>query len=223
MEKEPKQTKDITYFRYPGEANTVAVLMAAKKRCHELGGRKVILASETGRSAISALEIFQGCETRLVVVTHLPGKTGGPLGEIPVGLYAPEYASILHALLEAGVEVIQSRPVDPTSERATARKASTTALVAQTLDLFGAGVKVAIEASLVAADAQAVAEGEEIIACAGTYMGLDTALLISAAKRKNFFQDFEILEYIAKPRSRLKKLPAYEQADWKGSLDKYYA
>jgi hypothetical protein len=50
----------ITYFRYCGEVNTEKVLQAAKLRCEETGLTKVVIASETGRSALKALNIFKG-------------------------------------------------------------------------------------------------------------------------------------------------------------------
>jgi len=58
---EEVETK-IVYFRYCGELNTERVLRAAKARCEETNIKKVIIASETGRSAIKALDIFKETE-----------------------------------------------------------------------------------------------------------------------------------------------------------------
>ena len=44
--------RDIVYFRYFGEVNTEKVLRLARKRCKELGISKMVVASETGRSAL---------------------------------------------------------------------------------------------------------------------------------------------------------------------------
>lgn len=44
--------RDIVYFRYFGEINTEKVLRLARKRCKELGISKMVVASETGRSAL---------------------------------------------------------------------------------------------------------------------------------------------------------------------------
>lgn len=46
--------KEITYFEFCGEVNNEKVLELAKKRCEESGIKKVIIASETGRSALKA-------------------------------------------------------------------------------------------------------------------------------------------------------------------------
>ncbi|MGQ9506261.1 MAG: hypothetical protein ACUVTB_00185 [Candidatus Bathycorpusculaceae bacterium] len=70
--------KRITYFRFCGEVNTEKVLQAAKLRCTETGISKVVIASETGRSAIKALKVFKGTKIKLIVVTHYPATTWGP-------------------------------------------------------------------------------------------------------------------------------------------------
>lgn len=73
-----------------------------------------------------------------------------------------------------------------------------------------------------ATDAGELAEGQEVITCAGTFKGLDTALVVRATYSMNFFRDFEIREIVARPRRRVKKLPEYEQEEWRGDLDRYY-
>jgi hypothetical protein len=90
--------KRITYFRYCGEVNTEKVLQAAKIRCEETGLSKVVIASETGRSALKALNIFKGARIKLIVVTHYPATTWGPKGDIPIGLKQKEYAETLKTL-----------------------------------------------------------------------------------------------------------------------------
>ncbi|MEM4581901.1 MAG: hypothetical protein QW092_06035, partial [Candidatus Korarchaeum sp.] len=67
-----------------------------------------------------------------------------------------------------------------------------------------------------------VDEGEEIVSCAGTYKGLDTALVVKTAYSMNSFKDFEVKEIIAKPLCRVKELPEYEYEKWKGDIDSYY-
>jgi uncharacterized protein YggU (UPF0235/DUF167 family) len=80
-----EMTTEITYLPYCGEANTETVLRLAKQRAVERGIAKVVVASETGRSALKALEVMQGSAS-LVVVTHYPATTWGPEGNIPIGL-----------------------------------------------------------------------------------------------------------------------------------------
>ena len=64
------------YFKYCGEANTERVLLAVRRRCKEAKIDKVVIASETGRSALKALKIFDGAKIQIVVVTHYPARLG---------------------------------------------------------------------------------------------------------------------------------------------------
>jgi hypothetical protein len=58
---------------------------------------------------------------------------------------------------------------------------------------------VAVEISLMAADAGLIPIGELCIAIGGTSRGADTALLMRPANAQAFF-DLEVLEWLAKPR-----------------------
>ncbi len=210
------------YFKYCGEVNTQKLLEIVKLRCMELGPKTVIIASETGRSAIKALKLFKETGIKMIVVTHYPAKTWGPKGDIPIGLRRKEYAANLKILEDSGVKIIQgTRPFAPPS-RALNWDLTLEAVLDKTLELFGAGTKIAIEAAVMATDAGELDEGEEVISCAGTFKGLDTALLVKTAYSMNFFKEFEVKEIIAKPICRVKKLPEYKYENWRGNLDKYY-
>jgi hypothetical protein len=67
--------KSTFYFRFRGEINTIKVLELARERAMELKIKKMVVASETGRSALKALEVLRGTEIKLIVVTHYPAKT----------------------------------------------------------------------------------------------------------------------------------------------------
>jgi len=215
--------RKITYFKYCGEINTENVLYLARERCEKLGIKKLVIASETGRSALRALDIFKGMNIKLIVVTHYPAKTWGPKGDIPIGLMRREYSRIREKLLEKGVKIIQgTRPFAPPSRGIKWDYPTAEGIIDKTLEIFGAGMKIAIEVALIATDAGEVDEGEEIVSCAGTYKGLDTALVVETAYSMNFFKKFEVKEIIAKPRCRVKELPEYKYENWRGDLDKYY-
>ncbi|MGC8895534.1 MAG: pyruvate kinase alpha/beta domain-containing protein [Candidatus Bathyarchaeia archaeon] len=215
--------KKITYFQYCGEVNTEKVLQAAKIRCEKTGLNKVVVASETGRSALKALNIFKGTKTKLIVVTHYPATTWGPKGDIPIGLKRKEYAETLKKLEENGVKIIQgTRPFAPPTRSINWEYPTPEGIIDKTLEIFGAGTKIAIEAAIMATDAGEVNAGEEVVSCAGTYKGLDTALVVKTAYSGSFFKEFEVKEIIAKPICRVKTLPEYKYENWKGNLDQYY-
>lgn len=185
---------------------------------------KVVIASETGRSAIKALNVFSGTNIKMIVVTHFPATTWGPKGKIPIGLKRKEYAENLKKLEESGVKIVQStRPFAPPSRSIDWNFPTPEGIVDKTLEIFGAGTKIAIEVAIMATDAGELNEGEEVVSCAGTYKGLDTALTVKTAYSANFFKEFEVEEIIAKPICRVKKLPEYKFEKWKGNLDEYYS
>jgi hypothetical protein len=215
--------RTIAYFQYCGEVNTEKVLRASRLRCEETGLSKVIIASETGKSAIRALNLFEGTQIKLIVVTHYPGTTPGPRGDIPIGLKRKEYEETLKKLEESGVKIVQgTRPFAPVSRSINWDFPTPEGIIEKTLELFGAGTKIAVEAAIMATDAGEVDEGEETVSCAGTYKGLDTALVVKAAHSLGFFREFEVREIIAKPICRVKKLSEDKYENWKGNLDQYY-
>jgi len=55
---------------------------------------------------------------------------------------------------------------------------------------------------------------------AGSFVGLDTAIVARAANSVNFFKAFEVREIICKPRKPRYSWPI-DQRDWKGNLEKY--
>ena len=79
-----------------------------------------------------------------------------------------------------------------------------TFVVAETLNSFGRGVKVAVEVALIACDAGVVEAGEEVISMGGLSRGVDTALVIRICHRDELFSDnkkgLQIREIICKPR-----------------------
>ncbi len=215
--------RKVTYFEYCGEVNTEKVLFLVKLHCENSNITKVVIASETGRSALRALGIFRGTNVKIVVVTHYPAETWGPKGNIPIGLKRKEYSKNLKKLEEHGCRIVQgTRPFAPPSRSIHWEHPTPEGIIDRVLEIFGAGTKIAIEAAIMAADAGEVDEGEEVISCAGTYKGLDTAIVVKTAYSMNFFKNFEVKEIIAKPRCRVNELPEYKHENWKGDINSYY-
>lgn len=222
MEDIMKNITNTTYFKYCGEINTEPLLHKALTRCKELEISQVIIASETGKSALKALTIFPD-NIKLIVVTHPPAKTWGPKGDIPIGIFRKEYESTRKTLEDHNIVIIQgTRPLVPPSRTINWEYPTPECIIDKTLEIFSAGTKIAIESVLITTDAGKIKEGEEVISCAGTFKGLDTALVVKASYTMNFFTEFEVREIIAKPRYRVKELPEYDFKNWKGDLDKYY-
>lgn len=220
---EESTQREATYFKYCGEVNTEEVLRAVRSRCEDSDLSKIVIASETGRSVMRALDVFKGTGIRMIVVTHYPASTWGPKGKIPIGLKREVYAERLNRLKKNGVRVVQgTRPFAPPSRSINWDYPTPESIVDKTLEIFGAGTKIAIEAAVMATDAGLLNEGEEVVSCAGTFKGLDTALVVKTAYSAHLFGEFVVKEIIAKPVCRVKKLPEYEFRNWKGDLDAYY-
>lgn len=185
------QSVPCLYFDEPGEANTEATLKRAAIRAEELKIKTVIIASASGQTALKAAEIFHDCQ--LVVVTH------------STGFYEPNYqempAETRQKLEEKGARVLTCQHAFGGVNRAVRKKLGTYELdeiIAYTLRAFGEGTKVAIEVSLMAADAGLVETGQPCIAIGGTEKGADTAILLKPANAQNFF-DLRVMEILAKP------------------------
>ena len=105
-------------------------------------------------------------------------------------------------LQNRGLTVIAASHALSGLERSIAKKHSgvyPVLIMADTLRLLGQGTKVAVEVSVMAADAGALS-GNDVIAIGGSGHGADTALVLKPAHQNNFF-DLRIREIICKPRS----------------------
>lgn len=186
--------REIVYLEHVGRGNTKKVLELAKKRARELNIKNIVVASDTGETGVMATEVFKGFN--VTVVTHStgiyvqsPGKQ--ELKEKNRKIIEENGGKILtctHALggIEMGIRLLYETllPID---------------IIANTLKIFGEGMKVAIEISMMAADAGLIPVDQEVISIAGTWRGSDTAIVIKPAHSVSFFF-LEVREIIVKPR-----------------------
>jgi len=180
------------YFDKPGPENTERTLAAASRRAQELGLTHVLVASSSGATGIKALEYFE--PRQLIVVTHSTGFSGPNVQELR--------AEHRRRLGEAGVRILTAQHAFGGVGRAVRKKFGTYELeeiLASALRVFGQGVKVAIEITLMAADAGLVPTGEPCLAIGGTETGADAALVLRPANAQTFF-DLRVMEIVAKPR-----------------------
>jgi hypothetical protein len=179
------------YFEKPGKVNTEQTLALAYERGKALGLDEVVVASTTGDTGFKALEIFKGF--RVTVVTYHCGFRTPFKSEMP-----PEAKTSLE---KQGATVVSATHALSGLERSIAKKFSgiyPVLLIADTLRLFGQGVKVAVEISVMAADAGALS-GNDIVSVGGTARGADAAIVLKPANQSDLF-DMRIREIICKPR-----------------------
>jgi hypothetical protein len=174
----------------PGPENSERTVGAAAERAAELGIKEVVVASASGKTAVMAMKAFKGC--KVVVVTHHAGFAKPWQQEMK--------ESIADGLADHGAVIVTGTHALSGVERAFTGKfqgAYPTQVVAETLRLFGQGVKVCVEISVMAADAGELSGGP-VVAIGGTGSGADTAVVLTPAHAKTFL-DLRIHEIICKP------------------------
>jgi hypothetical protein len=185
-------TVQSTYFGQPGRQNTVRTLEVTRQRADQLGIRTVLVATTRGETGAQAAQRFQGYD--VVVVTHATGFAGPNIQEL-----TEENRAAIEA---AGAQILTCQHALGGISRAVRKKWGTYAIdeiVAQTLRIFGEGMKVCVEIALMAADAGLAPVGEPCIAIAGTGRGADTAVVLIPANVQQFF-DLRVMEVLVKPR-----------------------
>ena len=180
-----------TYFEKPGRENTEEVLHIAKQRAEELSIKTILVASTTGDTAVRAMDVLQGL--RVIVVTHVTGMRAPDTQE-----FTEENRKMVET--KGGVVLTTTHPFSGVSQ-AMRDKFNTYVIgdvVANTLRIFGQGMKVVCEIAMMAADGGLVRTDEDVIAIAGTGRGADTAVVLRPVNSQRFF-DLKIKEILCKP------------------------
>ncbi|HOB29645.1 MAG: pyruvate kinase alpha/beta domain-containing protein [Dethiobacteria bacterium] len=182
------------YWNEKGPANTGATIEAALKRAGELNINRLVVASNSGATAEKLSERGKGL--KISCVTHHVGFTEPGEDEMPTEMRAK--------LGKKGVQLLTTTHLLAGVDRALRFKFQgvyPSEIVASSLRMFGQGVKVCVEISVMALDAGLIPHGEEIIAIAGSGRGADTSCVIMPAHSNNFF-DTIIKEIICMPREK---------------------
>lgn len=197
----------IAYFSEPGRQNTDETFLIAKNRALELGIKTIVVASITGETGVRAVEAFGGFN--VIVVSHNTGYAEPNVQQMN--------SENIKRIKEKGAAIVTTTSAFGGLSRAM-RQASLMPpgsdyvvgdIVANSIRIFGQGVKVACEVASMAADSGLVRTDEEIISIAGTNLGLkesargaDTALVLQPANVHLFFQT-RVKEILCKPRELL--------------------
>ncbi len=187
--------RPIVYFDQPGVENTDDVVEIVYRRVKEGDIKSVVVASSQGFSGLKFARKMAG-ETNLVIVSSQPGYSGPGVWD-----FDPK---ILKEVESLGCKVVKQSHILSGLERSFTNKfsgVSHTEVVAQALiHLFGAGLKVAIECAIMAADSGTIPI-DKTIAVGGSGAqgaGSDCAIVVWPSHCNNFF-DFRVLEILAKP------------------------
>jgi len=154
----------MVYWPDKGSVNTSATVKAALERAKELSVKQVVVASNSGSTA--RLLIGQGLE--VICVTHHVGFSSPGLDEME--------PQVRRDLDKEGVKLLTTTHLLAGVDRALRTKFEgiyPAEIAATTLRMFGQGVKVCVEISVMALDAGLIAYGEEVIAVGGSGRGAD--------------------------------------------------
>jgi hypothetical protein len=195
--------RQIFYFNRPGIENTEKVVEIVYERLKEGDIKSVVVASSVGSTGLKFARKMAR-ETNLVVVSSHPGSSKPGVWNFDL--------KILKELESMGCKVVRQSHILSGLERSISAKFSGVSypeFLAESLRcLFGVGMKVAVECTIMAADSGAIPI-EKTIAVGGTSTekgkGADCAIVVWPSHCNNFF-DFRVLEILAKPfRRELKK------------------
>lgn len=217
------ESKNVFYFNLCGQINTEKTLKVAIQRARELGINKLVVASETGLSALKAASMLRDSGITLIVVTSAAGTKieNTIIGDLKIGIPTQK---IWDQLEKNGARIV--RATDPLYNIGAALEhkeiPTLETIIRMCLKMISSGTAVCVTATLMATDNGLLREGEEVVAVAGSWIGLDTALVIRATNSVNLLKpgSMQIKEIICKPRN-----PAYSwpinQKDWVGDLKLY--
>jgi len=180
------------YFEKIGKTNTTETLNLAYQRAKELGINEMVVASTTGETALEAHKIFN--DFKITVVTYHCGFRK-PFETIMT-------SDMRKTLEQNGMQVVSATHALSGVERSLAQKHQgiyPVLLIADVLRLFGHGTKVAVEISIMAADA-GMLTGNDIVSIGGSGKGADAALILKPANQSDLF-DMKIREIVCKPRN----------------------
>ncbi|MFH1382646.1 MAG: pyruvate kinase alpha/beta domain-containing protein [Chloroflexota bacterium] len=187
------------YFESPGITNTDEVLRIVKKRAKELGIKTVLVASTSGDTGAKAVKVLS--PMRVIVISLCTGSREANVQQLSAKnrkLIESKGGIILtatHAFGGLGRAMHQAQIPQASSTYVIGD------IVANTLRIFGHGMKVVCEIAGMAADAGLVSTDESIIAIAGTGgagRGADTAVVLQPANVHNFFE-MRVREILCKP------------------------
>ncbi len=186
--------RKVRYFDRPGSRNTSETLRIVKEYAAETGVKKVVIAAERGDSALALAKAVEGTDIEVIAVTLQAGRWTK---------FSPPDWDMMEEIKSLGGKVVTATHVLIGNVESAIRERfgglAPTEIIGHTLYLLGQGMKVAVEITVMAADAGLVSPDEDVIAVAGTGRGVDTAVLIRPAYSTSFF-DLRVREILAMPR-----------------------
>ena len=187
-----KEQRQITYFMEKGKHNTKEALEIAKNRALELGIKHITIATSHAFTPLMAAEVFKDTGIELVAV-----GLSASYRELGWDMTEEETAKVI----KSGVKVCKNMHAFLGGvEEAFLGPNTIQNIVGQALAIISQGMKVAVETSIMAAEAGLIPVDKEIIAMAGTDGGADTVIVMRPNYARKYTQ-IQVLEILCKPRT----------------------
>ena len=184
-----KMEEKIVYFEKSGKENTAEVIELVLERAKLRNINRIVLASTRGYTAKSFLDAVEGKDINLVVVPwqfNFKKEGGNPFPQELV----KELQEKKH-MVHFGTMLFHTDNLYGTN---------TPKALANVLRVFGQGMKVCVEITMMACDGGCIKMGEKVIVVAGTGSGTDFAVVATAASSTDI-TSLRINEIICKPIS----------------------
>jgi len=177
--------REVFFFEKAGGQNTEYVMEAVKERVKQGDLTYVVVASNSGRTALRLAEALKDTEVKIICVTESPQRIDWK-AQWPT--LTEENRKRLKELGVVAVENIPYASYCSVLDNNRWQTPSPDTLVYMTLrTVGGAGLKVAMEAMFMAVWAGVLPPEENVISIGGTDSGADTAIVVRSAFQENFF------------------------------------
>jgi len=180
-----------TTFEKPGYINTQSTLEVLVEGIKEYGIRQIVIASTYGDTGLEAARMLQNMDVSLVVITHNFGFR--KQGDREMSREVQHQIESMGAIVHTGTMPFRSIGTAIKEKQ----EYSQQDLVANTLRVFGQGIKVCVEIAMMAADAGLI-RPDDILTMAGTGRGADTVALIEPRSTNKMF-DLKVKHILTKP------------------------
>ncbi|NLJ49982.1 MAG: hypothetical protein GX428_10445 [Candidatus Atribacteria bacterium] len=187
--------KRIHYFSQPGKENTQKTLELAAERAVLLQLKAILVATKSGETALRLAEVSQSSRYsgRIIAVTYHQGFFNDESSTIS--------RDVQKLLSEKNIPIVMSSHALSGVSRSFREKfggISIPEIIAESYRRISQGFKVAVEITIMAADAGAVSSDQDVVAIGGQSQGADTALVLRPA-HQNSFLNLKIKEVICFP------------------------
>jgi len=177
--------REVHFFEKAGEHNTDHVIDAVKERVKQGDLTYVVVASNSGKTAIKLAEAMRDTKVKIICVTESPQRLD----------WKAKWPTLTEEnrkrLTELGVVVVENIPYASYCSVLGNNRWQTPSpdtLIYMTLrTVGGAGLKVAMEVMFMAVWAGVLPPEENVISIGGTDGGADTAIVVRSAFQENFF------------------------------------